>query len=128
MRIDGSTISEMFEVLRDKIVFAGSVIKFKNINDIVLCQIPFTDIVEDTSVPGEFYFQDQFGSKIIRAVIATTGTPAIFEIYDSGSDLIISGSVSLLNAGGDITFNSTDWESDQIAILSSLKIVFPTEN
>lgn len=131
MRVDGTTISEMFAILRDKIVVTGTppkYIEFFDVSSVSLCQIPFDDVIEDTSIPGEFYFEDAFGSRVIRAIVDTAGVPTTFKIYETGPSEVISGDVSLLNGGGDITFNSLDWTAGQVAIISSLKIYFPTES
>lgn len=131
MKIDNVTRFDMFEVLRDKVVATGSppkVIRFLGSLGETLCEIDFEDIVKDTHIPGEFYFEDLFGSRIIKDVSVATGTVEAFEIYDDAeTNIVISGTVTLLNAGGDIEFNAIDWTDGQAVILSSLKIVFPTE-
>ena len=132
MRIDGTTVSEMFAVLHGKIVASGptpNTINFYDDAGVLLCAIPFSSITEDTEIPGEFHFQDQYGSNIIRALVGLDGVPVRFTINDATtpSTLILDGDVSLLNAGGDIQFNSTDWVEGQIAISSLLTIIFSTE-
>ena len=133
MRVDGTTIFDMFEVLRLKVVVTSSppkIIRFKDVGGNTLCDVGFDDIEEDTTVPGDFYFQDQFDSRIIRGIVALAGTITEFEIYDgSGTpEIMISGNVGLLNSGSDIEFNAIDWEVDQVVIISSLKIIFPPES
>ena len=123
----------MFVILHDKIVggLALQYIEFFDVSATSLCQIPFYDVVEGT-IPGEFYFQDPYASRIIRGVVgaAAAGGKTVdnFKIYDDGSNVIIEGDVTLLNGGGDIVFNSLDWDEGQVAIISSLKIYFPTED
>ena len=131
MIVDNTTIAEMFDVLHDKIVLAGptyNYIEFQDVDGNSLCEVPFADIVEDTSIPGEFYFEDAFGVRVIRGVVAVAETVSKFKIYDSLSSQIIEGTVTLTNGGGDITFNSLDWDVGQVVIISSLKIYFPTES
>jgi len=130
MRIDNNTIGEMFAVLRNKIISTGSppkIIRFFDAADNILCEIPFHDIVEDTFAPGNFYFQDPYGNRVIRNIIIQTGTVANFKIYDSSFNFVILGTVSVFNGGGDIVFNTIEWEKDQVAIISSLKINFYSE-
>ena len=129
MRVDNDTIGEMFEVLRLKVVDTGpplKVIRFKTVGGATLCDVPFDDIEEDPTTPGNFFFQDSFDSRIIRGVVTAAGAVDSFEIYDVGLDVIIDGDVTIIGGGGDITFNSTDWEVGQVVIISSLKIYFPT--
>lgn len=131
MQIDSEIIFNMFAVLRVVLVTPGGlakIIRFTDINNITLCDIPFNDIVVDPNVPSEFYFQDQFGSRIIRNIVTTSGTAAYFKIYDNTSTVKVSGTVSTINAGGDITFNALSWTEGQVLIISSLKIIFPTES
>ena len=131
MRVDGPTLFEMFEVLRLKIVDTGAppkYIRFMNALDIPLCDIEFNDVTEETSLPGQYYFRNLFNETIIRGIVSTSGTVSKFEIRDDASTTqIITGSVSITNGGGDITFASVDWLSGQVAILSNLRIYFPTE-
>lgn len=134
MRVDNQTISDMFDVLHDKIVDAGAPqnIEFYNVTGDLLCEVPFEDIVEDSSILGEFYFEDPFGSRIIRGIVdnlQTDMTATNFEIKDDGTiGVVVSGSVGLLNSGADITFNAVEWSLGQVVIISSLKIYFPTES
>jgi len=129
MRVDNDTANEMVVVLRDKIVTTGpppKVIRFFSSGGDTLCNIPFYDLVLDTS-SNSWFFEDQYGSRVLRSLIAMTGVAHHFEIYDSSLNFVIFGYVSIINAGGDIVFNSLDWEEEQVAIISSLQIEFPTE-
>lgn len=132
MRADSTTVSEMFEVLRLKVVDAGpppKIIRFKDTGGSILCEVDFDDITEDSFVPGDFYFEDVFNSRILRGIVDIAGTASSLEIYDDAeTNVILSGDVGLLNSGADIEFNSVDWEVDQVVIISSLKIIFPTES
>jgi len=131
MRVDGPTLSEMFEVLRLKIVETGTppkYIRFMDALDNTLCDIDFDDVVEEASLPGEFYFRNIFDETVIRGVVGAVGTVSKFEIRDDASATqIITGSVSITNGDGDITFTSVEWSVGQVAILSNLKLYFPTE-
>ena len=131
MRVDNTTISEMFAILHDKVVVTGpppKYIEFLDVGNNPICQIKFDDIVEDPSIPGEFYFEDPFGSRVIRGLVTAAAIASSFVIYDASLSEIVTGSVSLLNGSGDITFNAIDWSIGQVVIVSSLKIYFPTES
>jgi hypothetical protein len=131
MRIDNDTRNAMFGVLRDKIVATGSppkVIRFFDVGDVALCDMPFDDVEADTYTQGNFFFQDEYDSRILRCVVDVTGVASYFKIFDStATNSIVSGTVSLLNAGGDIVFNSLNWAAGNILTVSSLKIGFPLE-
>lgn len=130
MRVDAPTISSMFAVLRNAVVGGGApqVIRFFTVTDVAICDIDFDDIEEESTALGNFYFRDPNDSKVIRGVVTADGVAHHFEIYDStATNVIMSGDVSLLNSGGDITFNSLDWKQNEVAIISSLRIYFPTE-
>ena len=130
MRIDNTTISAMLAVLRAKIVAVGpntKVIRIVAADDTVLCDMPFDDLEEDTFNPGNFYFVDENDQKVLRSLVLTTGTPATFKIFDEHDNFVISGQISLINAGGDIVFNTLEWEADQVVIISSLKLTFSAE-
>lgn len=130
MQIDKDTVADMFDILHDEIVEGGApkIIRFMDNADVTLCDMNFDEIIEDTHIPGEFYFQDQFAVRILKAASGATGTVSQFEIYDAAMTPIISGTVTLLNAGGDIEFNALDWTIGQAIIISSLKFIFPSEN
>jgi len=133
MRVDNSTISDMFDVLHDEIVGGGApeYIEFLDSSEVVLCRVPFSDVVKDPSISSDFYFEDTFGTRVIRGVVGdpgSGGTVSSFKIYDAVSNPIITGIVTLLNGGGDIVFNTLEWVVGQVVIISSLKIYFPTES
>lgn len=130
MRVDGDTIIDMFDVLHDKIVEGGApkILRCMDVSSNVLCDIDFDDITVDPSVPSDYYFRDPVDSTVIRGIVNAAGTATQFEIRDGSSNQIITGSIGLVNSGADIELNAVDWQVAQVVVLSSLKIVFPTES
>ena len=133
MTLLSDIITDMFEVLRLELISPAQVdrvIHFQKSDGTTLCQVRFENVVQDTSVLGNFFFEDVNGSRVLRNLVSEPGinTVSQFKIKNIGSQDIITGSVSQVNGGGDIVFNTVDWEEDQVIIISSLRIVFPAES
>ena len=129
MKVHEDIVLDMFDVIHDSITGTGApkYIEFFDSDEETLCMIPFGDVVQDSSILSDFYFQDQFGSRIIRKSVIREGLVTKFKIYDNAPKTVLSGDVTLPNNGGDVTINALNWEIGQIVILSSLKIYFPAE-
>ncbi len=130
MRVDGDTIIDMFDVLHDKIVEGGApkILRCMDSGSNILCNISFDDVIVDPNVPSDYYFKDPVGSTVIRGAVLQDGVANNFEIRDGSSNQIITGSIGLLNSNSDIELNAIEWQANQVVVLSSLKIVFPTES
>jgi len=130
MELSLSVIGDMFQELRARILAGDLLIYLYNSSDEELCNIEFDDIVTDSSFPNEFYFE-YANSRVLRNTVGgspySNRTVSKFKIFESGSVLIMSGTVGLLNTNNDITFNDTEWEEGLLVIISQLKIVFPVE-
>lgn len=132
MVVNPDTIDDMFfDVLHNQIVVAGpppKIIYFMAADDTVLCEMPFDDIEGEPGVRGTYYFKDSNDLKILRALVSYTSIKTVtkFAIKDVSSNDIITGIVTEIGGSGDITFNTVDWEPDQVVIISQLRIIFPS--
>ena len=125
---------DMLQVLRDSIMDSGvdesisRKIVFYNASDDVLCEVPFSDMI-DTSQGNEATYKFEglaaIDQDVLRGTVVLTGTPVAFRIYgkvEAGDIPVMSGTVRSLAESGDMRFNSVAWQAGQIVTLSNMRI------